>query len=323
MGFIGLNLARKLASSGVQVELCDNLFRAPKDEFAKQVLENRNVHFIKADLSNESSFSRLGKYDFVYHLAAINGTKYFYEIPDRVLRTNILLCLNLLDWFKDSKKGKILFSSSSETYAGTVEKFSGKVPTPEGIELCIDDPYNARWSYGGSKIAGELLFINYARMHKFPMSIIRYHNVYGPRMGFEHVIPQFIQRVHAKENPFRVFGARNTRAFCYIDDAVEATQLVMESAKTNFGTFNIGNSSEEVSIMELAKKLFAIARYGAKITEQPSPEGSVSRRCPDMSKTEAAVGYFPKVALVQGLEKTFNWYWDYYNKTPAAKNMGE
>lgn len=315
MGFIGLNLAALLAQQKHEVFLCDNLFRAKDDdEEATKLLENKNVHFIKADLTNPSEVSKLDKYDHVYHLAAINGTKYFYEMPQTVLRTNILSCINILDWFSSAKRGKILFSSSSEAYAGTITRFGGKVPTPEDIPLSIDDPYNARWSYGGSKIAGELLFINYARTHKFPMTIIRYHNVYGQRMGFEHVIPQFVERMHKKENPFSIHGSDNTRAFCYVSDAVEATQKCMESKKTDFTTVHIGNSSEEITILELAKKLFKIVGFSPNIKEMPSPDGSVLRRCPDTTKLKELTGYEAKTILDEGLERTFKWYWEFYSK---------
>jgi len=313
-GFIGLNLAEKLVKQGNEVFLCDNLFRGKDDESAKKVLELENTTFIKADLTDKNEFSKFDKYDQVYHLAAINGTKFFYEMPEKVLRTNILSCIHILDWFKDTKKGKILFSSSSETYAGTVSKFNAPVPTPEQVELCISDPYNARWSYGGSKITGELLFINYARIFKFPMSIIRYHNIYGPRMGFEHVIPEFIERASKKENPFNLFGGPNKRAFCYISDAVDATIKVMQSDKTDFETVNIGNSNEEISISDLAKKVFSLANYSPTIKENSSPDGSVTRRCPDTSKIEKLTGFIAKIGIDNGLKKTFDWYWEYYSK---------
>lgn len=317
MGFIGLNLASHIAKQGNEVILTDNLFRQKQDDTASAILELKNVSFIKADLTHPEEFSKFEKYDQIYHLAAINGTKHFYEIPHEVLRTNILLCINVLDWLKDfpaAKKGKILFSSSSETYAGTVSRFGGKVPTPESIELCIDDPQNPRWSYGASKIAGELLFINYARKFKFPYSIVRYHNVYGPRMGFEHVMPQFIERAFLKEDPFRVYGAKNTRSFCYVTDAVMATELVMNSDKTNSEIINIGASSEEISIFELAKKVVSLAHYSPKVLEEASPQGSVSRRCPDTGKIEKILGWKAKVTLEKGLAETFNWYTQFYNK---------
>ena len=317
-GFIGLQLAKHLLDKGNTVHVCDNLFRGKMDQEFSEFIEQKNVTYIQMDLTKPEEFSKLDKdYNHVYHLAAINGTKHFYNIPDAVLRTNILSVINILDWFKDicaknNRNSKILFSSSSETYAGTFRKFGLPIPTPENVPLTIEDTSNPRWSYGGSKIIGELLFINYARQHKFKMSMIRYHNIYGPRMGFEHVMPEFIMRILKKEKPFSIFGGEETRAFCYIDDAVEATRLVMESEKTNNQMVHIGNSNEEVTIINLAKILFTISKETPDIEVKPAPEGSVQRRCPDISKLQNLTGFKPKISIHEGLNRMFVWYKTWY-----------
>jgi nucleoside-diphosphate-sugar epimerase len=244
----------------------------------------------------------------VYHLAAINGTKNFYEMPQKVLRVNVLSSINLLDWYIQTKCKKILFTSSSETYAGTMRTSGFSIPTPEDVPLCVDDILNPRWSYGGSKIIGELLFLNYSRMNNFDMSIIRYHNIYGGRMGYDHVIPEFIVRLLKKEDPFKIFGSEETRAFCYIDDAINATQLVMENTNTNHEIVNIGNDTEEISIMELAEKLYCITNNYPNLELMPAPLGSVQRRCPDLTKIKKLTGYEPMIDLNDGLKRTFEWY---------------
>ena len=225
-----------------------------------------------------------------------------------MLKVGAIGTLNVLDWFVESKSKKLLFSSSSETYAGTKKILGGKfpIPTPEKVPLSIDDPSNPRWSYGAGKLLGEVALHSYAHKYKIDFSIVRYHNVYGPRMGFEHVIPQFIGRILGEENPFRIYGGKETRAFCYVDDAVAATRLVMEKNSANGETVNIGRG-EEIKITSLAKKLFSISGFNPKIKIMPSPQGSVSRRCPDISKLKS-YGFSPKVGLDEGLEMTFNWY---------------
>lgn len=308
-GFIGCHLAKKLADEGQHVTVCDNLFRGKADEDFKRLTEMKNVQYIQADLTAPESFKQFDKnYDYVYHLAAINGTKNFYEIPDKVLRVNTLAAVNILDWFITAKCKKILFTSSSETYAGTMRLFGVPIPTPENVPLSIEDIHNPRWSYGGSKIIGELFFANYARVHKFDMSIIRYHNIYGARMGYEHVIPEFIARIEKKEDPFKIFGGTETRAFCYVDDATEATKSVMESSATNGEIVHIGNDTEEITIKDLAKRMFGIAGVSPKLDIQPAPSGSVQRRCPDISKLKKMTGYSPRTSLEDGLKKTFVWY---------------
>ncbi|MFH1663404.1 MAG: NAD-dependent epimerase/dehydratase family protein [archaeon] len=313
-GFIGLHLARELAKE-YTVTIADNFERGKKDSEFQKAIENKNVSFLKIDLTNQNEFSELEKYDFVYHLAAINGTENFYKIPDKVIKVGIIGTINMLDWFIESKKGKLLFSSSSETYAGTLKlmKENFPIPTPEEIPLSIDDPSNPRWSYGAGKIMSEVAIHSYNHLYKMDYSIVRYHNVYGPRMGTEHVIPQFIERIEKKENPFKIFGGKETRTFCFIEDAVKATKLVMENNKTRTKTINIGRSDEEIKIIDLAKKLFAISGASPKIKILPAPEGSVKRRCPDTTKL-SALGFKPKVKLEDGVKKTFEWYKNFFQE---------
>jgi len=308
-GFLGFSLSKLLAKEGHEITICDNLFRGKMDEELKELIDLNNVSFVNCDLTKADELSKLEKsYDYVYHLAAIQGTKYFYEIPHKVLRVNILSTINILDWVANRKIKKILFASSSETYAGAMEVFGLSIPTPEDVPLVIENVKNPRRSYAGSKIIGELLFINYARKFKFNMSIVRYHNIYGPRMGYEHVIPEFIVRSLKKEDPFKIFGGKQTRAFCFVDDAIKATKLVMESDKTNNEIIHVGNDKEEITIVDLAKKVFDIAKFHPKLDVRPAPEGSVERRCPDISKLKELTDFEAKISLDGGLRKTYEWY---------------
>lgn len=284
------------------------------DDELKELIGLENVKYIEADLTKFNSFEKLhDDYDYVFHCAAINGTKYFYEIPDKVLRTNILSAINILDWFVESDSKKILFPSSSETYAGTMRQFDLPIPTPEDIPLCIEDTKNPRWSYAGSKISGELLFFNYSKAYSLDMAIVRYHNIYGPRMGYEHVIPEFLLRIYNKTNPFPVYG-NTSRAFCYIDDAVRATELVMKNKNCNGEIINVGNDLEEISIAGLAKTMFEVLSYNANIEIKSTPEGSVDRRCPNIDKLKKLTDYNPKVSLKEGVKLTHNYYYKYFSK---------
>ncbi|MBR9699240.1 NAD-dependent epimerase/dehydratase family protein [Candidatus Woesearchaeota archaeon] len=305
-GFVGLHLASHLSEQGMQVDILDNFGRAEKDKEFDTLISQENVGFIKADITTTEAFSQLDTdYDYIYHLAAINGTGNFYKIPEKVLRVNTLGTINLLDWII-GKKGKIVFTSSSEAYSAGLKLLPDfPLPTPEHVPLIVEDPTNVRWSYGASKILGEVAFHSYAKNHDIDYSIVRYHNVYGPRMGHDHVIPQFIERVVKNEKPFKIFGGKQTRAFCYVQDAVRATQLVMESGKKG-ETYHIG-TDDEIKIMDLAKKLFSVMEVSLEIDEQSAPEGSVERRCPDITKLKA-LGWKPEVDLSGGLKKCVGWY---------------
>ncbi len=310
-GFIGLHLSKHLADCGYKITIIDNFERITSAKNLDDIPINDSVSFINADITLPQTFDNLTKdYDYIYHLAAINGTPNFYSIPDKVLKVGVLGVLNILDWFAKRKSGKLLFSSSSETYSGGYALLGKKFPfpTPEDVPLIVSNPKNVRWSYGASKILGEVAMYSYAKAYNFDnFVIVRYHNVYGPRMGYDHVIPQFIKRIVKKQNPFKIFGYNETRAFCYISDAIKATQMVMESSKTKGDIINIGRSDEEIKIRDLAKKLFKIAGVDPKIEIEPSPEGSALRRCPDTRKLKN-LGFAPEVPLEDGLKICYDWY---------------
>jgi nucleoside-diphosphate-sugar epimerase len=312
-GFIGFHLADYLSNQGQNITILDNLSRGEDDKDFRKLLKKDNIRFVYGDITDQKTFDGLGKdFDYVYHLAAINGTENFYNIPHEVLRVGIVGTINVLDWFVKQKKGKLLFSSSSEVYAGALKLMGDKfpIPTPEEIPLVIDVPSNLRWSYGSGKMLGEVAMHSYAFSYKMDNFVItRYHNIYGPRMGFEHVIPQFIERIVKKEDPFKIFGGKETRAFCYMDDGLRATQLVMESPRTNGKTIHIGRSDDEIKIKGLAKKLFKIAGVNPELEIFPAPKGSVKRRCPDTTKLQK-FGFAPKVSLEDGLRQTYDWYKD-------------
>ncbi|MBI2047571.1 MAG: NAD-dependent epimerase/dehydratase family protein [Parcubacteria group bacterium] len=220
-GFIGHHLAKHLLQdSGTELVLVDNLQRGKIDADLQSVLDNPRVKFLTLDLTDLGSYKKIGSgYDHVYHLAAVNGTKLFYEMPHEVMRVNTLSLVYMLEWFKkENKDGKFCFTSSNEAYAGGLSAFNQlSIPTPEKVPLVIDDTYNPRWSYAATKLVGELFVINYAKMHNFRALIVRPHNFYGPRAGYKgHVIPDFSERIAEQTDPFSIYGADDTRTFCYI-----------------------------------------------------------------------------------------------------------
>jgi nucleoside-diphosphate-sugar epimerase len=153
--------------------------------------------------------------------------------------------------------------------------------------------------------------------------IFRPHNVYGPDMGFDHVIPQFAVRLkralgkHASGAvPFPIQGSgAETRSFCHVDDLVQGVMLMRDKGE-HLGIYHVG-TTQEISIADLARRMAAIA--GREIVLAPSDlrEGSTLRRCPDISKL-AALGYRPSISLDEGLPATLKWYWDHESVAPAA-----
>jgi UDP-glucose 4-epimerase len=162
-GFVGYHLALKEANLGNEVTVIDSFERPNKDPEFKALIEHKNVKFLQKDISDESTFEvylPIDHYDVVYHLAALNGTSNFYNYPAKVLKIGCLSTIYLLDWVSRHKKGKrpkVIYTSSSETYAGTanIQGDNFPIPTPEDVPLTIDDVRNVRWSYGASKLIGD------------------------------------------------------------------------------------------------------------------------------------------------------------------------
>lgn len=309
---MGYHLAKRLAAKGHDIVLADNFFRGKRNEDFEALLRLENVRLVEGDLTREYNWAKLGSgYDYVYHLVGINGTKLFYEIPHEVLRIGVTTTINALEWFKGQNgkpDAKILYTSSNEAYASGFDAGVVPIPTQETVPLIINDMYNPRWSYGGQKLIGELFFINYARAYNLRMSIVRPHNFYGPRAGYDHVIPEIIGRIAQKVEPFPIFGADDTRSFCYIGDAVEAIERVMESSATDGGTYHIG-TAEETNIKDLIERVFVLCGWKPSAVEiKNSPEGSVKRRLADVSKIKKDTGWEATTSLDVGLKKTIDWY---------------
>ena len=240
-------------------------------------------------------------------LAAVVGVRNVERDPSRVMRTNTLALLHLLDWLPG--QGETLFlASTSETYAGSVARGLAPVPTAEDVPLLIEDVAAPRAAYAISKLAGEAAVLHAARARGLRCVIGRFHNVYGPRMGADHVIPELSLRAIRREDPFRVYGAGQRRAFCHVGDAVEATLRLMSADGALGRIVNIGNDTEETLIEDLLALVLRCAGHRPAIERVPAPAGSVDRRCPDLTRLRALTGFAPKVSLETGVAETFAWY---------------
>lgn len=320
-GFIGYHLVGALLKNkDVRVTIIDNLQRGVLDKDMTELLEHPQVSFLQLDLLDLATYKKLPTdISAVYHLAAVNGTDSFYKNPASVLRTNTLSLIYILDWIKDFvPHARLLFTSSNEAYAGL--EVIGKLPfpTPENVPLIVSDVQNPRWSYGSSKLIGEMLCINYSRQFGIDAVIVRPHNFYGPRSGFGHVIPQTFEKIFNKKEPFEIYGAAETRSFCYITDAVAAMILVMNTRKSPVGQvdiYHIGDSQNEIKILDLVEKAYGVSGWRpSKIEIMKSKEGSVSRRLPSTEKIFKEYGWKPKVSFEEGLSQTWLWYKDFFTK---------
>ena len=305
-GFIGSAVARRLLAEGFRVRVLDNNFRGQASRLADL---GDAVEFIQADIRDAGAVATaLTGVDGVCHLAFVNGTEFFYSQPELVLDVGVRGMINVLDGCVKHGVGELMVASSSEVY-----QTPPVVPTDETVPLTVPDPLNPRYSYAGGKIISELMALNYGRRHFSRVVVFRPHNVYGPDMGWEHVLPQFVARMkklcaESGGGPikFPLQGSgRETRAFNFIEDFVDGLMVLREKGE-HLGIYHIG-TNEEVSIADVAALVGEF--YGREVEIVPGKvrEGSVARRCPDISKL-AALGYRPRCALADGLPVLARWY---------------
>ena len=309
-GFIGCHLATNLAKDEMnELVLVDDFSRGKLDDDFKTLIDLPNVTQLSNDLTDKKVFDGFGSgYDEVYHLAAVIGVRNVLSKPQEVLRVNSLATLNLLEWFCNGGGDKLVFASTSEVYALSQKIYGLPIPTPENVPLTLYDLASPRTTYAASKIFGEICVKQFCEINKLRYGILRYHNIYGPRMGNSHVIPEIFTRAKSKVDPLVVYSSNHTRAFCYVEDAVGATIQFMRNKKTDGYTMNVGNDMEEIAIIDLATLILNKAGISANIEKQIDKNDFIERRCPDISLSRELIGYEPRVMLDEGLEKTLNWY---------------
>lgn len=305
-GFIGAALVDRLVQSGQQVRVLDDHSRgAPRR--LKHIAED--VEVVQGDVRNAQALASAAEgCQVMWHLAYINGTRFFYEKPDEILDVGIRGTLNAIDAALASGCERFVFASTSETYNNPTH-----VPTTEDERLMIPDITNPRFSYGGGKIAGELLTLHFAQRRGLETVIVRPHNIYGPDMGFEHVIPEIVQKIVVLSDglkkssislPIQGDGSE-TRAFCYVTDGAEGFRQAGLSGDSG-SVYHLG-VNEEISIRKLIEKIGDALGVSLDLVAGELRKGGTPRRCPDITRLQG-LGYSPKVSLHDGLTKTVEWY---------------
>jgi nucleoside-diphosphate-sugar epimerase len=315
-GFIGSALVKALVRQGDTVRVFDDNSRGAMRRLAGL---DRDLEFVKGDIRDAAAVdAAMRGIEEVHHLAYVNGTATFYSAPDLVLDVGVKGIVNVIDACRHQGVGTLVLASSSEVYQSPPQ-----VPTDESVPLTIPDPLNPRLSYGAGKIISEIMAINHGRKHFERVLIFRPHNVYGPDMGFDHVIPQFAIRlklaIAAHPDgvlPFSIQGSgEETRSFCHVDDLV-AGVMVMRERGEHLGIYHIG-TTDEITVADLACRLARIAEREIALRPSAVLAGSTPRRCPDISKL-SALGYRPRVTLDDGLPPTLKWYWEHEHMAPLV-----
>ncbi len=299
-GFVGYHLVKQLLLEGnCEVVGIDDFSRPTNDEEFQQLLTNPLFTFIEGNLSETKFVDSLpSSVDIIFHLAAINGTLNFYELPYDVAVSCAIPTWNLINKYVNSNLEKFIFAGTPESYASSIALGIAEIPTKEEVPLSITSPLEPRWSYASGKIFSESLICMAAQQHEFPFLIVRLHNVYGPRMGPHHFIPDFLHRV--KKGVFSLNGGTDTRSFLYISDAV--SDLISLATLRNASNLivNLG-SDDEIEIQKVANEILLLLGIKAVLEIKASPPNSVSRRVADISRLNNLLGPRSRTTLSVGL----------------------
>ncbi|MSP32630.1 MAG: SDR family NAD(P)-dependent oxidoreductase [Pseudolabrys sp.] len=315
-GFIGSALVKALVRAGAKVRVLDDNSRGSPRRLADV---EKDIEFIAGDIRDAAAVEQAAKgVDEVHHLAFVNGTEFFYQSPELVLDVGVRGMINVIDACRKHGIGNLVLASSSEVY-----QTPPRIPTDESAPLVVPDPLNPRYSYGAGKLISEVMAINFGRKYFERVLIFRPHNVYGPDMGWQHVVPQFALRMQtlAEKQPdgplrFEIQGTgEETRSFCFVDDLVAGVMVIREKGE-HLGIYHIG-TTEEVSMADLAQRIAEQAGREIELMAGPPAPGGAMRRCPDISKL-GNLGYKPRVPLSAGLRPTLAWYWSHAELAPKA-----
>tara|TARA_R100001082_G_scaffold110194_1_gene89442 strand:+ start:1469 stop:2413 length:945 start_codon:yes stop_codon:yes gene_type:complete len=301
-GFLGSFLSKGLLAQGYKVVGVDNFFRGKPENLPK----HDNFSFYEIDLVKDSfnlkeTIEKEGP-DTVFHYAAINGTKYFYDIPYKVLDDNVKMTQNVLRSIEGSGIKKIIYASSSEVYG-----HNPGIPTAED-NFIILNANTDRDSYASSKALGEFYIKMFTKKHNMDFVIIRPFNTYGPRMDnteYGQVVPEFIRKIK-NDKKFSIIGSgEQTRSFCYVDDHTELVISLAKYAKNDI--INIG-SDEKITINRLAEMLHEIMGREFDPAFTAPRDYDTKRRQPCIKKLTKHNPNYEFVKIFDGLEKTVKWY---------------
>lgn len=316
-GFLGSALVRSLLLAGHRVRILDDNSRGNLRRLEGLA---DDCELIAGDIRDPSAVGQAVRgVDAVWHLAFVNGTEFFYTRPDVVLDVGVKGIVNVLDACRTHDVGELFVASSSEVYHSPP-----RVPTDENVPLVIPDPLNPRYSYAAGKILSEVMALNIGRRGFRRVVVFRPHNVYGPDMGWEHVVPQLVMRARALARqteagrPLRLpiqGTGQERRAFTYITDFTAGLMRLVDRGE-HLNIYHIG-SQEEVTIADLAGRVAAYFGRDVELVPGVAPAGATARRCPDIAKMKA-LGFVPCVSLAEGLVATARWYDENAALAPSA-----
>lgn len=281
-GLLGAELCQQLYQQGHYVVAADNGFRGTVNpechEFLDFNLANSDYSILPTDI------------DVIYHFGAINGTRYFYEIPNELLVNNLTSDFNIFNWAKTCANLKsIVYASSSEV---PVDSTDGEIS--EIKDIYIKNIHNPRWSYRLGKICAE----NYLTNSTLPYVIVRYFNVYGKNSQSGHFVYDIAKKILT--NNFSLIGSNETRSYCHVSDAVDATIKITFAHKK---IINVGSDEELQTVYAANIIANALKKEVSSWADIPSRAGSTQRRKPNIQLLQTIYPEYRPITFKEGVSR--------------------
>lgn len=298
-GFLGAHLCRRLLHQGHDV-VCLDSFLSGSRAAVEDLIGHPRFTLLQHDVIEALPAGLRASQ--IYNLACPASPPRYQQDPIHTVRTCVQGALHVLE-LAIACNARVLQASTSEVYGDPQEhpqheRYHGKV-NPVGIRSCYDE----------GKRCAETLFADYARVRGARVKIARIFNTYGPGMAPDdgRVVSTFISQALAGR-PLTVYGdGSQTRSLCYVDDMVDGLMRLMNSPESFRGPVNLGNT-EEVSILDVARRVRALAGESLRIEFKPLPADDPALRCPDIHLARAHLGWQPTVPFDEGLETTYAYF---------------
>jgi len=309
-GFVGSHLAEALLARGDEVQILDNLSTGSIDNIEHMKGDKRFRYAVDSVMNEPVTAELIDRADVVFHLAAAVGVRLIVESPVNTIETNVHGTEMVLK-LANKKKKKVLVASTSEVYGK-----SQAVPFREDADLVLGPTHKGRWSYACSKAIDEFLALAYHKEKRLPVVIFRLFNTVGPRQTGRYgmVIPSFVKQA-VLGHPLTVYGdGTQSRCFTYISDVVGVLMKLADHDGAVGEVLNIGNDHEEITILDLARRVKERTRSRSEIVRVPYDQAyeegfeDMPRRVPNLSKIRALTGYEPRVHLDEILDRVIEYF---------------
>ncbi len=300
-GFIGSTLAGRLAEQN-KIVLFDSLARNTIQHTSLQ--NNTNISLVQGDILDPLAVTKAFEgADIVVHAAAIAGIDTVIKSPVRTMEVNMIGTANVLRAAQlAGVPDRVIEFSTSEVFGSMAYRVS------EENQAVAGSAGEARWVYAVSKLAGEHLAHAYFREHNLPIVTLRPFNIYGPGQTGEGAIQIFIRKA-LKNEPITIYGdGTQIRAWCFVDDMVDALMLALERPEAVGESFNVGNARAVTTIFGLAEAVCRVLGSSSEIVFKPPLSADIELRIPETKKAEHLLGYKAKVDLEDGIRRTADWY---------------